>query len=367
MNTMKLDAGLLQQAGINVLDQHAQWLSGQELYHDSAKQSLKGFAVDLSVADRAYMHDAAMGANTGFPVQYFNYIDPNIITTIYAATNATNLLPEKRLGSFEDQYASFVVENEYGTTRPYNDFGSDGGADVQYNWVSRDNFRHQTSITVGDLEAATAGKAQISLMSRKQLAATNIIGRRANELYLYGVQGIQNYGFLNDPSQDKPIQALAVDINGKAVTTWQDKRADAVGGANHIYNDITALWNSLLSKNGGNLSPLASITLAISEKVQINLNAVNNYNVNVMTLLKNQFPNIKLVVLPELSTKAGELVYLICNDSLDGTGPGFFGFGEKLRVGRIIQNDNAVRQKYSASTFGCVITRPSLIASMIGV
>lgn len=367
MQTMTFDAGLLQHAGVNVRDPYAQWLKGTALYSDAAKQKLKGFDVNLRIADRAYLSDAQMELNTGFPVQYFNFIDPNIITTVFAATNAVKLLPEKHLGNFEDQYASFVVESEYGTSRPYDDFNSDGGADVQYNWLSRDNFRHQTSITVGDLEAAAAGKAQISLMSRKQLAATNILGRRTNELYLYGVQGLKNYGFLNDPGQDAPLQALAVEVNGKSVTTWQDKRADAVNGANHIYNDIVTLWNTLLSKNGGNVSPTSSITLAMSEKVQINLNAVNNYNVNVTTLLKNQFPNIEQVIIPEFSTKAGEMVYLICNDSLDGTGPGFFGFGEKIRVGRIIQNDNSIRQKYAASTFGCVITRPSLIASMIGV
>ena len=52
---------------------------------------------------------------------------------------------------------------------------------------------------------------------------------------------------------------------------------------------------------------------------------------------------------------------------LYGDATGECAFSEKFRMGRLVAETSSFRQKASAATWGCVIRRPSLVATMLGI
>ena len=63
---------------------------------------------------------------------------------------------------------------------------------------------------------------------------------------------------------------------------------------------------------------------------------------------------------------SGEMLYMTVGD-LYGDETGWTAFAEKFRMGRLIPELSSYKQKASAATWGCVIRRPSLVATMLGI
>lgn len=306
------------------------------------------------------------GANIGLPTQYFTQIDPNIIKVLYSAMNAEKLFPSRKLGDITQDYVTFPVQEYVGEVTAYSDFTNNTLADVNYNWPTRQIHRYQTGYVYGDLESLKSAEAKIQLASQKQEAAALTMAKYENSVYLRGVEGIKLYGLMNDPNLDEPISPLTATVGGEEKTKWADKVGDPVQGANLIFNDVMALWAEILRKNGGQIDVNSPVTLAMSHNMQRYLTTANNYNVSVLELLQKTLPSIEVVVIPEFSTTEGEYLYMIC-PSILGQSVGFNAFAEKLRMSPIIQHTSYLEQKVSAATWGCVITQPSLIASMVGI
>ncbi len=100
--------------------------------------------------------------------------------------------------------------------------------------------------------------------------------------------------------------------------------------------------------------------------VAVALNKTNQYNVNVYDQIKKNFPNMRIETAPEYDLDAGEYVQLICEE-LEGQETATCAFTEKLRAHAIIKGLSSFMQKKSQGTWGTVIYRPFLIASMLGV
>lgn len=304
--------------------------------------------------------------NVGFPVHYFNYIDPNVIRIMFSAMNADKLLPMRKLGDFTQDYVTMPVVEQVGEVTSYSDFTSNGRADINTNYPMRQCYRYQTNIMYGDFEMARAATARLQLVAEKQQAAAMTMAKAENSTYLYGVEGVAMYGLLNDPNLDAPIAPKSVQINGAAKTTWTDKVVDTLNAANHIYNDIMALWLDLQAKNGGLVDSNTHVILALSHVRAALLTTANAYNVGVEDLVKRSLPNLEVVVLPELSLEEGERMYMIATD-IAGQNVGFNAFSEKLRAYPVDNHATWWQQKFSAASFGCVITQPSLISRMSGI
>lgn len=306
-------------------------------------------------------------ANVGLPVTYFNWIDPNIIQVQFAAMNASQLLPMRKVGDWTQEYASFPVEEYVGGVGPYSDFTNNLTADVNYSFPTRQAFKYQTGFHYGTFETERSAVAKIQLASSRQRSASTVMAKAENAIYLRGVNGVKLYGLLNDPNVDAPLTPASVTTTqGAAKTAWKDKALDATAGANFIYNDIMTLWQELSSKNGGLIDPNTPITLAVSHVTAQYLTVANNYNVTVSDLVAKTLPNIKIVTIPELSLEEGERMYMIC-PNVNGQDVGMLAFADKLRVWPVIQHMGYFESKMSACTWGCVITQPSLIACMSGI
>jgi len=104
----------------------------------------------------------------------------------------------------------------------------------------------------------------------------------------------------------------------------------------------------------------------MSPASQVYLTLTNTYNVNVQDMLKKNFPKMKIQTAPEYATASGNLVQLIADEML-GQRTATTAFTEKLRAHPIIVKKSAFEQKKSQGTWGTIIFRPFLIASMLGV
>lgn len=324
-----------------------------------------GHIVLSRVDQHKLAQDAALSTqpNIGAPAALYTYLDPRIIEVLFGVTNATKFFAKTLVGRFTQDYANFPVEEVAGQVSPYNDFANGTTSGVNFNYPVRQNFRYQTLLKYGDLEAAKLGEAKINLAARTQNAAAQIMARAENKFQLYGVEGIACYGMLNDPNI--PATITPISVNEKS--TWADKiAADPNNAATLVFNDVNKLWQELTSNNGGNLDVNAPIVLGISNKMVGYLTQPNQYGKTAKVMLQENYPNIEIVQLPELSTAAGEMLYMTVRE-LYGEPTGWCAFSMAFQLGRLVSYESSYTQKASAGTWGCVIRRPSLVATMTGV
>lgn len=319
----------------------------------------------LAVDDNALANDAALSTqpNVGAPASLYTYLDPRVIEVLYGVTAASKIFEKTKYGDFEDDFATFMVEDVAGRVSPYSDHGDGVTADVNYDFPVRQNFRYQTTIQYGDLEVSKMARAKVNLAARKQYAAATVMARAENSFQLYGVKGMEVYGLLNDPNLDSPLAPISV--GGKS--TWADKvAAQPDTAANVVFNDINKLIGALMGKNGGLVDANADFVLAVSNKVFAYLTQPNSFGQTALGLLKANYPRIRVEQLPELSTASGETLYLTVSELL-GEKTGFTAFSRAYMLGRLVPGLSCWEQKATAGTWGAVIRRPSLVALMTGV
>lgn len=336
--------------------------------------SPKGFMAFDSVGDAVKLNkDKTLrmlsdSNSIGYPVSAFSYLSPEIVPILLSARNATKLGREVKTGVWTDDYMQFPVEEYAGNVTPYNDYQNGVTTDVNYEFPVREQLRFQTTLTFGDLEAEKASSAKIGLINAKQRASAEIIAQESNRFYLYGVQGKKIYGLLNDPNLNATISPVNIAPVGQTgITTWTDKMSSQPSTfANIAYNDINTLWTELCSKNGGNIDANTPMILALSNKMLPFLNAPNSFGLTASKMIKDNFPNIEIIALPELSTSAGERVLLEVSE-LMGVSTVDCCFSDKYRLGRLIAKTSSYEQKAISTTWGAVVKRPSLIATMLGI
>lgn len=335
------------------------------------------YAVDHKATGYKITQDAALSSttttssNVAFPVQWYNYIDPEVIPIIFTPQVATELLPEKKLGDFTTDNITITLSEAVGATTAYADYTDNFVAGSNYYYPTRQTFRYQTGYTYGNLEVERAAAAKVQLVSDRQRNAADIMNYVGNQYYLFGVRGLNIHGILNAPDLDEPIAASDAisSIDQKTtLTTWAEKATDSFAGANYIYNDVLTLWSEIAAKSNGRVNlRSSSVTLAIPPKIEPLLATTNNYNVPVTALIKGSIPGINIVVVPELAMEEGNRAMLICNNAVGYGGPGYCVFTEKVRMSPVIPDVNSYKQTMSAATGGAIITRPMLIAIMTGI
>ena len=305
--------------------------------------------------------------NVGYPASFFQYIDPQIVEILFGVTNANRIAPEVKQGTFADEYYSFVCEEATGDVTAYSDRTENVTTEVNYNFQTREQARFETIIQYGNLEVEKANQAKIALASRKQIAGANIIARKQNQFYLFGVSGKINHGLLNSSDLNPSINPNSITIGGSTYTTWADKTAnDASNACNLVFNDVLKLWSELASKNGGNIDQNEKIILAVSNNVVSYLSAPNAFGLTAMAMIKDNFPNLEVVQLPELSTQAGEQIKMIV-PSLYGVDTVNLVYSDKFRAMQVVQTVSGYKQKLASTSYGAVYKRPSLVATMMGV
>lgn len=320
-----------------------------------AQQAGVHLAHGVQIANRQMALDAqavpVTASNAGIPAFLANYIDPAVIEALVAPMKAAEVFGEAKKGDWTTATAMFALVEATGQVASYGDYSNNGNAGVNVNFPFRQSFHYQTITRYGEKELETAGLAQIDLANRLDMASVLTLNKFQNKTYLFGVSGLQNYGILNDPNLSAAISPTAA---------WST--LDGAG----VYADIVKLFSKLMTQANGLIDMSTPMTLVMSPTASVNLTKTNQYNVNVMDQLAKNFPNLKVEVIPEYKTDAGEVLQLIV-DNLDGQDTVSCAFTEKLRQHAVIREMSAFKQKKSQGTWGAIVYRPFLIAQMLGV
>lgn len=340
------------------------FLTGTESYTPA------GWGADALAMDAA-LPALSTTPNSGIPSYLTMYVDPDVIEVLYAPTKAAEIFGEVRRGTWEDQTAMFPVVEFTGDVSSYGDNAESGRSGANSNFEQRQAYLFQTIQEWGELEEARAGRAKINWASSIKKAAMQRLNRFSNKSYFFGIQGLQNYGLLNDPNL-----TTALTPSPKAAgngNVWMFNGAPNAT-ANEVFADFQATFYQLVSQTGGLVEKDSKMTLGLSPDSAVALTITNSFNVNVEDLLKKNFPNlaVKTAVQYGVNTSfnneglSANFMQLIA-DELEGQDVGYCAFNEKARQHRIVLRESSVRQKVTAGTFGAIIRMPVGISAMTGI
>jgi hypothetical protein len=292
------------------------------------------------------------------PAFLTNFIDPEFIRILVTPMKAAEIIGETKKGDWTTLTAQFPVVESTGEVSSYGDFSNNGSVNANVNWVPRQSYHFQTVTQWGERELEMAGVGKIDHAANLNIASALAMSKFLNKSYFYGIANLQNYGLLNDPSLTTPITPLAT--GSSSGTLWSTK------DANGVYGDIVALYGQLQAQLKGLVERDSPLVLAMSPTAEVNLTKTNQYNVNVMDLIKKNFPNLRVETAVEYTTQSGDLVQLMV-ESIDGQKTAYASFTEKMRAHPVVVDLSSFKQKKSGGTWGSIIRRPIAIAQMLGV
>lgn len=324
--------------------------------------------------DMAMDAQPALGsvANAGIPSLFTTFVDPKVFQALFAKNNAAVILGEMRKGTWTDDTTLFPFVEHAGEVTSYGDYNEGGTATANANWPMRQNYIFQTMKQWGDREVQRAGKARLNWISEIDASAATQLNKFLNLSYFYGIGQLQNFGLLNDPGLTAFITPAPKAFGNNLWVTGTIVTATA----NEIFTDIQSLFLQLVNQSQGLINNETKVTLAMSPNSRLALTATNSFNVNVKTLLKENFPNIRFEDAvqyavssssnPQGNSLGGNIVQMIA-DVVEGQEAGYCAYSERQRSHPIIRAVSSFKQKVTSGTWGAVIRQGFNLSQMIGV
>lgn len=353
------------------------WKANAQLANDGLADMAQEY---MGYGTRFYGSNMAMDAppllytdaNSAIPALLTTMIDPDVFRILFSPNKAAEALGgEVKRGTWVDDVIYFPVVEATGEVSSYGDYNENGNAGINVAWPSRQNYIFQVIKEYGEREIERGGLARINWVSEIDRAASVTIDKFFNLSYLFGVQGLQNFGMANDPNLGPALTPSTKQAGG---TQWiVSGRIN--GTANEIYADIEAMFYQLTMQTAGLVEVDSDMVLMMSPGASVALTATNSFGVNVTDLINKNFPNIKCVTIPQYAAQsnimpngvaAGEFVQLMAPD-VEGQKSAFPAYSEKMRTHPIIRARSSFSQKVSAGTWGTVFRMPAAAVQMIGV
>lgn len=346
----------------------AKLTKAQQLAEIAMLRARYGIAFDgaLGYLERDSMGGIAMDAqpalvtisNAGIPAFLTNYMDPEMIRVLVTPNKAAEIYGETKKGDWTTKSTQFPIVESTGEVSSYGDYNNNGSVGANINWEPRQSYHFQTITQWGEQELEMYGLGKIDHAANLNIASAMAIEKFRNKTYFFGVAGLTNYGWLNDPALFTPIAPAATGT--ASGTLWSTKDGAA------IYGDIQALYAKLVAQTKGLIDRMTPMTLALSPDMEVNFTKTNQYNVNVTDQLKKNFPNLTVKTAVEFATTGGQLVQLIV-DKIENQDTGYCSFTEKMRAHPVIAGLSSWMQKKSSGTWGAIIRMPMNIAQLLGV
>jgi len=297
-------------------------------------------------------------SNAGVPSMFTTYVDPRIIDILVKPMRAVEIVgDEVKKGDWTTDTAMFIEAEDVGEVSSYGDYSNNGMSNANINYPQRQSYHYQTITQWGEREVERAGKGLIDLAFRKNKASISTLNLFQNKTYFFGVNGLENYGILNDPSL---FPAISPTIKTEGGTGWPN------ASANEILNDIALLIETMVNQTNSLVDTESKFTLALSAASEVWFTKTSDFNVNVLDRIKKNFPNLTIKTAPEYSTPSGNMVQLIA-DEVEGVRTASCAFTEKLRAHPVVIDLSSFRQKKSQGTWGTIIFRPMFVVTMTGI
>ena len=324
-----------------------------------AKQKGFDFGGATKFFDAAEPHNGvtdALDPNTAVPAYMTMYANPRVVEVLTAKRNYRAIAPEVKNGDWTTAFTQFRALELTGTVTPYQDYDANGQANVNVNYPTRQQYRFQTTLRVGDLEQDMNAAARIDLFAEKQRAAAVLLEISFNKYAFYGVAGLNVYGLLNDPN----LNADLTPTTGAAGNTWTLKTAD------EIMADFAKMYSTLYQRSNGWIDGNTRTKLVVPPASLAELNKVNVFGTSVKKMLADTYPNMEILTAPEMVGASGNLA-MIRADEIEGQPTVEFGYTEKYKAHSIIRESSSMHQKISAGTYGAIVYYPFAIVTMLGV
>jgi len=309
--------------------------------------------------------------NSAIPTILSTYVDPERYEILFAPVRAAEIIGERKQGDWLMDTAMFLTVEHTGEVSSYGDYAENGGAGVNFNYPQRQNYLYQIMKEYGQRELERAGLAKLNWVAEKDNAAATVLKRFENQMYFFGINGLQNYGLLNDPNLSAALSPAPKAAGG---TAWVQNGV-VVATANEIYNDIQSIFLQLVTQTAGIVDKDSKLCLALSPESAVALTATNSFNVNVEDLLKKNFKNLRVETAVQYGQTSasnpqgvagGNFVQLIAEET-EGQRTGFGAFSEKQKAFKIVVGTSSYKQKVMSGGYGTVLRMPVNIASMLGV
>ena len=319
---------------------------------------LPGSVTDVSTPSNQYAMDAAsltptlVGTpNAGIPSFLTTFVDPKVIEVLVAPMKAAEIVGESKKGDWTTLTATFIQAEPLTKVATYGDYSADGGSSANINYPQRQAYFFQTWTRWGERELEMAGAGRVDWSSQLNYASALGLAKFLNSTYLFGVSGLQNYGLTNDPRLPTPVASTV---------NW------ATGVPEDIFNSVVAMYKALQTQSQGIIEQDDDLRLAMPPTAAGDLNRVNTYGLSAAKLLRDAFPKLEIVTVPEYDTAGGRLVQLWA-PMIEGQESATCAFTEKMRAHAIERYSSYFRQKKSAGTWGAVIFRPLACTQLLGV
>ncbi|AVA33008.1 major capsid family protein [Cupriavidus metallidurans] len=294
--------------------------------------------------------------NNGIPAMLTNYFDPRVIEVLVSPMNAELLYGAVQKGDWATNTTTFMVVESTGETATYGDYSENGQSSHNANFPQRQSYGFQTNTQWGDKQMDVAAKARLNYVQRQQVASALILRKKENNIFLFGVAGLQNYGLMNDPSLTAPVAPTT----GAGGNTWAQKTSD------EIYADFVLLWANLIAAGNGLINTKSRVKVGIPNIVEQNLTKQNTYGQVLVDRLKLAYPNMEIETIPEFATASGNLVQMIAVD-VEGQPTGELAYSERMRAHGVVRHSSYYSEKKSGHAWGAVIYYPNFISQMLGV
>ena len=248
---------------------------------------LKNIAQSL---EKMAMDDTAVynAPNGNLPAYFTTIYSNKFIYNVQKAMRLTDVTEDWQIGMWGLTDVKIPTEAPNGQPKVYADASPAGNSSVNYNWVPREFIYSQQMVTVGDMELARYGMAKIDIIDRKRVAAAISMAQLRNDMGFVGVEGMQIYGLLNDPS----LPAVLSNPNGVSGFPQFSKKT---------YEECVATFmlyvKDLATRGGGHFDQTQKMTWIIPPSVQEALSGKQTtLGYTFQMFLKENFPNLTIVI-----------------------------------------------------------------------
>jgi hypothetical protein len=365
---------------MNLQEARARWLADKAMHERRGVIALPTVMRYLT-EDEKHDFRIAMDAqptlvtdpSAAIPAILTTTIDPEVYRVVYAPLSFAKILGERASGSWTDQTRMFPVVEETGEVSSYGDFNNNGRAGINMNWPQFQAYLFQCFVRYGELELERAGLAKINYVSELNQAAADLLNRFQNLSYAFGIAGLQNYGYINNPYLSAFLTPATKAAGG---TTWFTAGGSPNATPNEVYNDILALIQKLIQQGNGAIDDESPMTLSLSPSSNQALKFANSFGVFVKDLLTQGYPNLKIMTAPQYGQQsttnpqgystAGNVMQIKV-DTIQRQTIAYAAYNEKLRAHKIIPEPSAWMQKFTSGTWGTITRMPVGVAGMIGI
>lgn len=301
------------------------------------------------------------------PVQFLQNWLPGFVRILTAARKIDDLIGIQTVGAWEDEQVVQGVLEPAGTAQPYSDYGNVPLASWNTNFVTRTVVRFEQGMLVGLLEEARAARIRIATAAEKRAGSAIALDIQRNRVGFYGYNDGSGltYGFLNDPN----LPGYHTVATGTGGFLWSQK----------TFLEITADIRTALA--GLQIQSMDTIdvqktpiTMAVAMDVLQYLTVtatIGGYS--VLTWLKDNYSNIRVVSAPELSgaNANANVAFFFAENVEDGGSDGGRTFVQvvpaKFQALGVEKRSKSYVEDYANATAGVMCKRPYAVYRISGI